>query len=77
MTPSKWIETTGAIGITTKAGRYNGGTYMESYNALLIEQQLSQLERLHALRAMAIKQLQTLSALDVTGLPQLLSSTPE
>ena len=26
MTPSKWIETTGAIGITTKAGRYNGGT---------------------------------------------------
>ena len=25
MTPSKWIETTGAIGITTKAGRYNGG----------------------------------------------------
>ena len=50
---------------------------MESYNALLIEQQLSQSERLHTLRAMAIKQLQTLSALDITGLPQLLSSTPE
>ena len=196
MTPSKWIETTGAIGITTKAGRYNGGTYahsdiamefaswisaefklylmkdyrrlkfdensrlslswnlnreisklnyrvhtdaiqqnllppdltkeqqsyvyaneadvlnvalfgmtaaqwrqqnagkkgnirdyatlqqllvlsnMESYNALLIEQQLPQSERLHALRAMAIKQLQTLSALDITGLPQLPSSMP-
>ena len=30
MTPSKWIETTGAIGITTKAGRYNGGTYAHS-----------------------------------------------
>ena len=41
-----------------------------------IEQQLPQSERLHALRAMAIKQLQTLSALDVTGLPQLSSSMP-
>jgi hypothetical protein len=30
MTPSKWIETTGAIGITTKAGRYNGGTCAHS-----------------------------------------------
>lgn len=24
MTPSKWIEQTGAIGITSKAGRYGG-----------------------------------------------------
>ena len=48
---------------------------MESYNALLIEQQLPQSERLHALRAMVIKQLQTLSALDIAGLPQLPSST--
>ena len=30
MTPSKWIELTGAIGIVTKAGRYNGGTYAHS-----------------------------------------------
>ena len=30
MTPSKWIETTGAIGIVTKAGRYGGGTYAHS-----------------------------------------------
>ena len=30
MTPSKWIELTGAIGITTKAGRYNSGTYAHS-----------------------------------------------
>ena len=30
MTPSKWIEQTGAIGIVTKAGRYNGGTYAHS-----------------------------------------------
>ncbi|MEO6832790.1 MAG: KilA-N domain-containing protein [Chitinophagaceae bacterium] len=26
MTPKKWIETTGAIGITSKSGRY-GGTF--------------------------------------------------
>lgn len=30
MTPSKWIEQTGAIGITSKAGRYKGGTYAHS-----------------------------------------------
>jgi len=30
MTPSKWIELTGAIGIVTKAGRYNSGTYAHS-----------------------------------------------
>jgi hypothetical protein len=27
LTPKKWIETTNAIGIQTKAGRYGGGTY--------------------------------------------------
>ena len=191
MTPSKWIEQTGAVGIVTKAGRYNGGTYahsdiamefaswisaefklylmkdyrrlkydensrlslswnlnreisklnyrvhtdaiqqnllppdltreqqsyvyadeadmlnvalfgitaaqwrsqnpgrkgnirdyaslqqllvlanMESYNALLIEQKHPQGERLIALRQMAVRQLQVLSTLDVSGLPQL------
>ncbi|MDY6405782.1 MAG: KilA-N domain-containing protein, partial [Bacteroidales bacterium] len=30
MTPSKWIESTGAIGLVTKAGRYNSGTYAHS-----------------------------------------------
>lgn len=30
MTPSKWIEMTGGIGIVTKAGRYGGGTYAHS-----------------------------------------------
>ena len=44
---------------------------MESYNALLIGQKISQPHRLQALRTMAIKQLQTLSSLDITGLPQL------
>ena len=150
MTPSKWIDSTGAIGLVTKAGRYNSGTYahsdiamefaswisaefklylmkdyrrlkldensrlslswnlnreisklnyrvhtdaiqqnllppdltkelvlanMESYNALLISQKMAQSERLKALRIMAVNQLQTLSALDVTHLPQLSSGT--
>lgn len=44
---------------------------MESYNALLIDQKQPQSVRLQALREMGIRQLQTLSALDVTGLPQL------
>ena len=30
MTPSKWIEQTGAVGITAKSGRYGGGTYAHS-----------------------------------------------
>ena len=44
---------------------------LESYNALLIEQHQPQSSRLQSLRNMAIKQLQTLSALDISGLPQL------
>ena len=44
---------------------------LESYNALLIEQHQPQSSRLQSLRDMAIKQLQTLSALDISGLPQL------
>lgn len=30
MTPKQWIELTNAIGITSKAGRYGGGTYAHS-----------------------------------------------
>ena len=44
---------------------------LESYNALLIEQHQPQSSRLQSLRNMAIKRLQTLSALDISGLPQL------
>ena len=44
---------------------------LESYNALLIEQHQPQSSRLQSLRDMAIKQLQTLSVLDISGLPQL------
>lgn len=48
---------------------------MESYNALLIEQKRTQNERLQALRQMAIKQLQTLTSLDISNLPQLPENT--
>lgn len=34
MSPQKWIETTGAIGIISKAGRYGGGTYAHKHIAL-------------------------------------------
>ncbi|MDY6405912.1 MAG: hypothetical protein SPK97_02110 [Bacteroidales bacterium] len=44
---------------------------MESYNALLIGQKMVQSERLKALRNMAINQLNTISAMEITNLPQL------
>ena len=31
LSPQKWIRKTGAIGITTKAVRYNRGTYTHSH----------------------------------------------
>lgn len=48
---------------------------MESYNALLIGQQVPQSERLKSLRMMAINQLRTLSSLDITALSQLPSGS--
>ena len=36
MTPSKWIDLTGAIGIITKAGRYGSGTYAHSDKRLCV-----------------------------------------
>lgn len=44
---------------------------MESYNAILIEQGKRQAERLIALHDLAVKQLETLSALNLSGLPQI------
>ena len=44
---------------------------MESYNAILIEQDKSQSERLVLLRDLAVRQMQTLDALDISSLPQL------
>ena len=87
LSPSKWIEATGAIGIRSTAGR-TGGTYaiaeniipqtiskiqagliyaseadvlnMESINAELIRQSISQGERLLALNNTAIHQMRSL-----------------
>lgn len=44
---------------------------MESYNAILIEQGKPQSERLVLMRDLAVKQMQTLEALNFTDLPQL------
>lgn len=44
---------------------------MESYNAILISQKMSQLQRLEELRKVALEQLQTLSALNLSTLPDL------
>ena len=44
---------------------------MESYNAILITQGLSQATRIQSLRDMAINQLQTLNSLSMGNLPQL------
>lgn len=44
---------------------------MESYNAVLIEQEKSQSERLVLLRELAVKQMQTLSSLDTTQIAAL------
>ena len=44
---------------------------MESYNAILIEQGKRQEERLIVLHDLAVKQLETLSALNLSGLPQI------
>jgi hypothetical protein len=44
---------------------------MESYNAILIEQEKKQPERLVILRQLAVKQLSTLNVLSNTNLPRL------
>ena len=44
---------------------------METYNAILIEQDKPQSERLVLLRELAVRQMQTLEAMDVGNLPQL------
>lgn len=44
---------------------------MESYNAVLIEQGKLQSERLQLLRSLALRQLQTLSGLNINKLPKL------
>ena len=44
---------------------------MESYNAILIEQEKSQSERLLLLRKQAVRQLKTIASISLDGLPKL------
>ena len=44
---------------------------MESYNAILIKQGKKQAERMKLLHELAVQQMQTLSTLDMSGLPQI------
>lgn len=44
---------------------------MESYNSILIEQGKQQSERLIALHDLAVKQLQTIDSMNMSGLPQI------
>ena len=44
---------------------------MESYNAILIEQGKNQSERLLTLHNLAVKQLQTIESLNISGIPQI------
>ena len=67
LSPKQWIEKTNAKGITSRAGRYGGGTFahrhiafLESINALLIREGLPQEERLILLNRTAITQLTSL-----------------
>lgn len=50
---------------------------MESYNAVLIEQRKEQAERLILLHNLAVKQLQTMEALNVKGLSKFLMDKKE
>ncbi len=75
LSPKKWIETTNAIGITSKSGKY-GGTFaqkdiatleqlvvlsnLESYNSELIKQKIPPERRLEQLNRIAIDQMRIL-----------------
>ncbi len=62
MSPTKWIETTGAIGILAN---------LESYNAVLIHQGKNQKERMELLRQLALQQIRTLESVSTDKLPRL------
>ena len=44
---------------------------MESYNAILIKQGRTQVERMKLLHELAVQQMKTLSVLDIRRLPQI------
>ena len=50
MSPQKWIRRTNAIGITTKSGRYNSGTYAHSDIALEFASWISPEFKLYIIR---------------------------
>ncbi len=63
LSPQKWVNSTNAIGIISKSGRY-GGTFahkdITSLNSVLIKQGLNQSERLIKLNEIAISQMKSL-----------------
>ena len=62
LSSKQWIEKTNAIGIISKAGRYHGGTFLDSINSLLVHQNMGQSERLMLLNETAITQMKSLVA---------------
>ena len=50
LTPKKWIEATNAIGIVSKSGRYNGGTFAQKDIALEFGSWLSPSFRLYMIK---------------------------
>ena len=61
LSPSKWVEGVNAIGLVVHSGRY-GGTYMENLNAVMIEDNIPQPQRLKRLNEIAIHQMKILSS---------------
>ena len=67
MTPQKWVDATGAIGIVSKAGRYANVSQLvclsnlENLNAVFINEGIPQAERLAKLNAIAISQMKVLT----------------
>ena len=59
MTPTKWIKTTNAIGIKSKAGKYGGGTFAHKDIALEFASQISPEIKLYI-----IKEFQRLKSLE-------------
>ncbi len=62
MTPKKWIDGVNAIGIVSKAGKYNGGTYAHKDIALQFASWISPEINLYIIKLYIIKEFQRLKA---------------
>lgn len=62
LTPKKWIETTGAIGLVSKAGRYGGGTFAQKDIAFEFGSYISP-----EFKLVIIKEFQRLKDLELEG----------